>query len=197
MRTLIASAACLLVAACSGSGGPLPKGDWRVDSDQSTVAFVTVKSGDIAEAHHFGRVTGAVTANGAAEVKIALDSVETKIDVRNQRIREFLFQTDAYPAATVDARLNPADFDKLGIGERMSLPLTATLSLHGVDSEIDATVSVTRIAADKVLVETTEPIIVKAETFGLSEGVEKLRTLAGLPSITPEAPVSFSIVFVH
>ena len=79
----------------------------------------------------------------------------------------------------------------------MNVPVTATLDLHGDTQEIDTDLLVTRIGADKVQVGTSVPIIVNAADFGLDGGIEKLRELANLPGITPDVPVTFSIVFTR
>nr|WP_321510784.1 YceI family protein [uncultured Hyphomonas sp.] len=199
MRPLFAAAA-LCVAACSP---PAPAamstldGDWTVDSGASRFSFVSVKAGTLAEAHTFSGLSGTVMANGDAEIEIPLSSVETNIDIRNERMREFLFETETYPEATVTTKLNPAVFTDLAIGDAVNVPVTATLDLHGETQEIDTDLLVTRIGADKVQVGTSVPIIINAADFGLDGGVEKLRELANLPGITPEVPVTFSIVFTR
>ena len=172
-------------------------GDWTVDGNASKFSFVTVKSGALAEAHTFSGLSGTVMANGDAEIDIPLTTVETNINVRNERMREFLFETGTYPEATVTTKLDPTVFTDLGIGDAVNVPVTATLNLHGETQEIDADLLVTRIGADKVQVGTPVPIIVNAADFGLDAGVEKLRELANLPGITPDVPVTFSIVFTR
>ena len=199
MRPLLAAAA-LSLAACSQ---PAPAamstldGDWTVDADASRFSFVSVKAGALAEAHTFSGLSGTVMANGDAEIEIPLSTVETNIDIRNERMREFLFETSAFPEATVTTKLDPAVFADLAIGDAVSVPVTATLNLHGEDQEIDTDLLVTRIGTDKVQVGTPVPIIINAADFGLDDGVEKLRELANLPGITPDVPVTFSIVFTR
>ena len=198
-RPLIASAA-LYLAACSqpAATGTTPlDGNWTVSGDASHFSFVTVKSGTVAEAHTFSDLSGTVLSDGEAKIEIPLATVETSIDVRNQRMRDFLFQTETFPTATVTAKLDPTTFSALGVGDSVTVPVTATLNLHGEDGEIDTDLVVTRIGADKVLVETSKPVIVNAGDFALEGGVEKLRELANLPAITPAVPVTFSIVFTR
>lgn len=188
----------LLLSACSQPPSPPPlDGDWILDADASRISFVTVKGGDITEAHDFGKMSGTVSGEGAATVSIDLASVETNIDIRNERMREFLFETATYPEATVSAQLDPAAFSQLKIGEQIVQPVSAKLKLHGAESDLETELAVTRIGPDKVQVETTAPIIVDADTFALGAGLEKLKELAKLPSITPQVPVTFSIVFTH
>ena len=108
-----------------------------------------------------------VSGEGAATVSIDLASVETNIDIRNERMREFLFETATYPEATVSAQLDPAAFSQLKIGEQIVQPVSAKLKLHGAESDLETELAVTRIGPDKVQVETTAPIIVDADTFAL------------------------------
>ena len=58
-----------------------------------------------------------------------------------------------------------------------------------------ADLEVTRIANDKVVVATTEPIILDANSFDLGDGLAQLRELASLPSISTAVPVTFSFSF--
>ena len=198
-RSLLFAPAALALAACSSGPAEEPPldGYWTVQGDASRLSFVTVKGGQVAEAHTFSDLSGTVTEDGEAEVSIGLASVQTNVDIRNERMQEFLFETATYPTATVTATIDPALFTALKTGETTVQPLTATLDLHGVQGEITGDVAVTRIAVDKVQVETVTPIIVDAASFGLDTGVEKLGELAGLDSITGQVPVSFSLVFGH
>jgi hypothetical protein len=41
------------------------------------------------------------------------------------------------------------------------------------------------------------PVVINAGEFELTRGVEKLREIAGLPSISPVVPVQFSLYFVR
>lgn len=187
--------ACLsLVAACSA---PVASGDWQLDTERSTVSFVSIKSGEIAEAHSFSGLSGSVTTDGRAELVIDLDTVETGIDIRNERMREHLFQTDRFATARVTTTLDLAALADLGVGERRSLTLPAVLDLHGMRLDLEADVTVTDIDGRQVLVESRAPVMVHVEDFGLAGGLATLQELAGLPSITPVSPVSFSLLFTR
>ena len=45
------------------------------------------------------------------------------------------------------------------------------------------------------MVATTAPVVIKAEDFNLVEGVNALRDVAGLPSITLAVPVTATLFF--
>lgn len=190
--------AALFAAACSTGGNdaaaPL-SGDWSLDNSASHLSFVTTKAGQVVEAHRFDTLEGTVGADGKASFGIDLASVKTNVDIRDQRMRDILFETGRFAKATVSTQIDPATVDKLAIGEQAEVPVQATINLHGVDAPVETSVIVTRIAADKVEVETKEPIIVDATSFGLEGGLAKLQDLAGLPGITAQVPVTFSLVF--
>lgn len=168
---------------------------WSVASDASRVSFVSVKAGEVAEVHHFKSVTGTVAPDGTATVSIPLASVETGIDIRNERMRDMLFQVAQFPTARVSARIDMAALADLPVGQQRRLPLAGELDLHGVKAPFEAEVAVTRAAPDRVLVSSVDPVVIEAELFKLSDGIEALRKIAGLPAITPAAPVTFQLMF--
>lgn len=170
--------------------------DWSLDAKNSNVSFVTIKASEIAEAHHFKTVNGSVAENGSVNIAIDLASVETNIDIRNERMQKFLFEVVDYPTANVTAMLDLSTLEKeLEDSNRTRFNLPLELSLHGVKSEIDADVYVTKLGDDQILVETAAPILIHADDFGLLGGVAKLMELAGLDAISPAVPVSVSLIF--
>jgi hypothetical protein len=74
------------------------------------------------------------------------------------------------------------------------MQLNFSLSMRDISRSYTADVMITRL--DKALVATTlKPIVVTADDFGLQTGVEALREVAGLPSISRAVPVSFTVLF--
>ena len=194
IRPAISGLALLAAASCT-QPAPLTEGSWTLDNTASSLSFVTVKAGDVGEAHVFKALDGSVAPDGAASLTIDLASVDTEVEIRDQRMRDVLFEVGAYPKAKVSVQLDPTGIAKLNVGESVTQDLSATLDLHGVASEVSAKVRVVRSGADQVLVSTTRPIMLDAGSLGLAGGVEKLRDLAGLPAISNAVPVSFSITF--
>ncbi|QVM85354.1 YceI family protein [Novosphingobium decolorationis] len=193
------ASAALLAAACSSApdeSAPEPlAGNWELDTKASRLAFVTIKAGQVVEAHSFGDLSGSVAEDGTASFAVDLASVNTNVDVRDQRMRDILFQVADFPQAKVSAKIDPATLSGLGLGEQSIVPITATLDLHGTKAPIETSLAVTRIAPDKVEVETTSPIILDAANYALGEGLSQLQELAGLPAITAQVPVTFSLVY--
>ena len=197
MTAVLASLAAL-TAACSGAPTEAPAvtgSEWSVDSAASELSYVSVKAGEIAEANTFETVTGSVTAEGAATIEIDLSSVSTGVDIRDERMRDIFFVVANNPKATVSATVDPAAFEALAGGESADTTLDGTLSLVGVEAPFQAEVSVTRAGPDRVIAVTDKPVIIDAGRFELNDELAQLQELAGLPSITPAVPVSFSIAF--
>jgi polyisoprenoid-binding protein YceI len=198
IRTL-ALLSALALAACTPATdtatAPLPDGTWQLAADQSSVAFVSVKAGNVGEAHSFKKVDGTVAPDGTVAVIIDLGSVQTGVDVRDQRMRDMLFEIANFPQAKLSAKIDPATLRSLKPGERKAMTVPVTVDLHGTTNAMDAKLMVTRLDGDSVLVETAAPLIVDATAVGLGEGVEKLRAIANLPAISTAVPVTASLVF--
>ena len=183
---------CLL---CASLLAPPAFAAWELDGERSRVGFVSVKNASIAEVHHFRAVTGSVDDDGQVNLAIDLDSVETLIPIRNQRMRELLFETVRFPAAklatTVDASLLA-----LTPGSTALTELEFTVDLHGNTRTYTAQVLVTGSADGGFSVALQQPLIVRAADFGLEAGIEVLREVAGLASISKAVPVDVRLVFV-
>ena len=194
-----AFASLLTLAACgqtaSEEPAPVIEGAWEVDSAASRLSYVSIKQGEIAETNTFETVTGSVTGAGEAMVEIDLASVSTGVDIRNERMRDIFFSVADNPKATVIAKVDPASFEALAIGESADTTLDGTLSLAGVEAPFQAEVSVTRAGPDRVIAVTDKPVIIEAGRFELADELAELQELAGLDSITPVVPVTFSIAF--
>ncbi len=197
---IAAAAAVLSLAACAQAPAEptaVTEGAWTVDSDASKLSYVTIKADEIAEVNSFKNVTGSLAADGAATITIDLASVSTGVDIRDERMRDIFFVVADNPAATVTAQIDPAAFEGLAVGDSVQTTFDGTLGIKGVEAPFQAEVTVTRAGADRVLAVSNVPVIIYAEQFGLTEGLAELQELAGLPSITPVVPVSFTLTFTR
>lgn len=165
--------------------------DWKVNNAFSHVNFVSVKKSAIGEAHTFKQVAGTLTEAGTFTLSIPLETVETNIPIRNERMRAHLFETDKFPELMLSAKIDMKQVSGLKVGESVVLNINADIGFHGVDQLVPVSAMVTRSADNKLLVNSVKPVIVSPKTFGLEAGVLKLQALAKLPSITMSVPVSF------
>lgn len=176
---------------------PLAGSTWTLDPAGSRLSYVSIKAGEVAEANRFDRLSGAIAADGTASLDIDLASVNTGVDIRNERMREIFFEVAGNPKAVVTTKLDPAAFARLTVGQTLIRPLKATVALKGAASEIETEVFVTRVSADRVIVVPTAPVIVSTDMFGLTDELGELRAVAQLPSITPAVPVTFALAFTR
>ncbi|MBD1546011.1 OmpA family protein [Roseibium aggregatum] len=172
------------------------KGGWTLQPDGSSLRFQSVKNLTKVESSRFVELEGSIDETGAAAIHVFLDSVDTKVDLRNVRMRFLFFETFQFPEAVITARIDPAQLTDLKTLKRKIIPLTYELQLHGVKKSFDTEVAVTYLSDDLVAVSTTAPISVAAADFSLEEGIKKLEEAANVV-IVPSATVSFDFVFAR
>ncbi|WP_245989882.1 OmpA family protein [Litoreibacter meonggei] len=183
----------LCAPALAQSDGPFGAG-WQLDAENSRIGFQSIKNQTKVEQSSFATLTGAIDGNGSAEIRIALDSVDTKVDLRNVRMRFLFFESFKYPEAIVKARLSPRLVDELRAERRKVITLPVTLDLHGVTKSIEAQLALTLLDDTRVSVATYEPISIDLAAFDLMGGLKKLEEAAGV-TIIPSTSVNFDIVF--
>ena len=171
--------------------------EWGLDSNESQLNFISVKKNSIAEVHQFHNLTGDIDQQGHFKLTIDLNSVDTNIAIRDERMREFLFQTAKFTQATVTADIDSATISAIPIGGSIVLNLDAKLELHGESKPLELALLVVRLGDEKLLVINNKPIILNVADFALVAGVDKLQKLAKLPSISHAIPVSFVLVFTE
>ena len=168
---------------------------WTLDNDGSRISFVSTKAGAAAEVHHFQTLDGGVGADGHATLHIQLESVDTAIEIRDERMREMLFETDRHPTATLTTRVDMDIVDGLAAGASANVVAEGELTLHGITATVSIDMTVARLSASRILAVSRKPLIVNASQVGLLDGIERLREVAGLPSISPAVPVTFVLAF--
>ncbi len=190
-KSLLRLLACsvLLPAAFSAQA------QWQLDNDASTLSFVTIKADHVGEVHTFDLLTGMIDDEGNAEITIELISINTLIPIRDERMQNMLFETSLFPEANLTAQLDIDQFAELEIGRSATANISFELSMRDQSNRYQAEVKVTRLADNGIQATTLKPVIVIANSFDLVSGVEALREVAGLPSISNAVPVSFTVVF--
>ena len=167
---------------------------WSLDNSASTLSFVTVKADHVGEVHTFDQLSGSIDDRGNVEIMVELASVNTLIDIRNERMQSMLFETNLFPRAMITGDVDLASFVEMSPGAFITAQVEFDLDIHGVSNSYNTELIVTRLA-NGVVASTSKPIIVTAASHGLVDGVEALREIAGLPSISRSVPVTFNVVF--
>ncbi len=168
-------------------------GEWTLNAGLSDLAFGSVKKETIGETHHIRFASGMVSPEGNVEITLDLSSVDTGIDIRNERMVKFVF--DNMPTATVSGQVDMKALEGLAVGAQMPLDVTATLSFLGKDVAVDTPVVAVRLSDTQAMVVTDGFFWLDTEELGVDAGVDKLQELAELPSITRAVPVAFRLVF--
>lgn len=171
--------------------------DWELLNDESSLHYVSIKNSKAGEINSFKTLAGSVSDNGTVSLTINLTSLETNIPIRNERMQDMLFQVGEFAEARISGMVDLARVSKLEVGETYRDSITLNLSLHGVSKEVTSGVQITKLAHDKMLVSSLEPVLVNAEDYGLAEGIEALRVVASLPTISTVVPVTYSLVFAQ
>ena len=168
---------------------------WTLDNDASQVSFVSVKAGDAGEVHRFTEISGGLSANGDASVTIQLASVDTLIPIRDERMREMLFQTEIFPIATLNANVDMDTLNAIDPGDSVDMTANLHLVLRDKQVQLPAEMIVARLGDHRLMVSSRKPVIVNAASVDLVAGIEALREIANLPSISKAVPVSFVLTF--
>ncbi|GHA40806.1 YceI family protein [Photobacterium aphoticum] len=168
---------------------------WALDNQQSVIDFSSVKNDAVVENHGFKQLSGTIDDKGAVTLTIALDSVDTNIEIRDTRMKEMLFQTKTFPNATISANVDGTILRSLAPGTTRVDEVTFTLDLHGKTQDLPAKVQITGLEGGGLLVNTLAPVMVMANQFDLDGGVTKLKEVAKLKSILLTVPVNATLVF--
>ena len=189
-RTLACVSALLLALAVPG----VASAHWSLNNDASSLTFVTVKAEHVAEVHTFDVLSGEIDDDGNVDITIELASVNTLIPIRNERMQAMLFESNLFPEGNITAQVDLDALAAMDAGSSHTMQLNFSLAMHDMSRSYTAEVMVTRLEGGLVA-STLKPIIVTAEEFNLQSGVEALREVAGLPSISMAVPVTFTVVF--
>ena len=174
---------------------PTPGQAYSLNNSLSSIHFVSTKKVHLLETHTFTDISAQISAEGAASLSINLASVESNIDIRNQRMREHLFEVDTFATAQVTLPVDLAQIASMTVAGSQVLSISPNLDLHGVSATLETDVRITKLSDSRFMVQNLNPIIIQAADFDLTAGIEMLRQLAGLDVISYSVPVNFTLVF--
>ncbi|WP_237218012.1 c-type cytochrome [Ruegeria lacuscaerulensis] len=166
---------------------------WTLSPEGSHLAYGTIKKDTVGEVNSFTNLSGHVSPDGKAEIEIDLSSVETNIDIRNERMIEHVFRNAG--TATLTAQIDMDEVKALAVGQTAVVDVEAALSLIGTDVEFDTEMFVLRVSEKSVMVSTNDMVFLSTEDAGVNAGVDKLMELASLPGITRTVPITARLFF--
>jgi polyisoprenoid-binding protein YceI len=189
------SSSSSIPSSVSSSSSSVAVAPWVLNTSDSYLNFATTKNTHNLEVHNFTAISGDINGAGVATLTIDLNTVNTGVALRDQRMRDLLFETLTYPTATVTVAVPATLISNLALGQTAETDISASLNLHGVTGAITTKVSVQKLSASRVLVQSLAPVLVKAGDYSLTNGVEALRAAVGVASISVAVPVDFALVF--
>lgn len=165
-RVLSKTLAFLLLAGATLSA----HADWYLDGESSRLSFISTKNANISEVQRFLVLHGKVDPTGLAQVEVEMDSVNSGIPLRDERMRKDLFEIQTFPDAVITAQIDLRPINDLAPGAQLELRLPLTVSLHGQQHQYNAELLATRLDDRRFQVVTLEPLVINAEDFDLAPG---------------------------
>ena len=167
--------------------------DWALVSSNSNFTIGTTKNATITEIHKFQKLGGFVRNNGQAQVTVNLLSVDTGIEIRDERMQAMLFSTATQ--AIYSATLPMETLRKIKAGNSKEFQLQGTLEMNGQSTRVPVTTKITRLHSGSYQVETVSANKIDVGQFGFSGGIEQLRAIANLMNISPVVTFQFKLEF--
>ncbi|KQB52868.1 hypothetical protein AQS70_12895 [Pseudomonas endophytica] len=192
LKTFLSSA-CALILTLGVS--LYAQASWYLDGESSRLSFVTTQNGNVANKHRFLVLHGKVDRKGQAQLRIEMDSVNSAVPLRDERMRDQLFDFKQFPEAQITAQINMQPINELAAGAQVELRLPVTVNLRGKQHTYEAELLATRLDEHRFQVVTLEPLMLQAEDFALQPELETLRKSAGLSAISFSVPVNAVLIF--
>lgn len=159
-------------------------------SDESRISLTSTKNGLVSETHSLAAIKGGVSGEGTVELQFDLRAIETNIPIRNERMQTWLFSDE--PVAKLSANVQAALSAK-----ETAFTIDQTLTLEANGNTVMLDVPLTVVREGDAVAKVAGQLVIDVADFGYAPGIEKLREIAGLKSISTEVPVDVKLVFVH
>lgn len=168
--------------------------DYSLNKGASQLNFVSIKNEHKTEIHSFDLFTGSLSDVGELTINIELASVNTLIPIRNERMQSMLFNTGLFPTAIFQASIDK-NLLNIGEGKTKNISINGNLKIQDRTVPILFEVVITGLSNGALQATTVKPTMLSTTRLGLDNGVEALKKIANLESISKTVPVSFSVVF--
>ncbi len=177
-------------------------GAWILDGNASNVQYISTKKAHVAETNQFDSgdtsapaLSGSIDSSGSAILAIDLNDVATGIDIRNSRLLSLLFETELLPTAYFVTQVDFEAINAMAPGSALVQVVTGELILHGVRQPVATELLLVKTGTQQISVTSLKPILVNAADFDMASGIEALRLVANLSSISETVPVYLQLSF--
>ena len=169
--------------------------DWVLDSNNSNLSYGSIKNSFIGESNTFKTISGSIDEDGHVNIDIDLSSIDTQLELRDQRMRDIVFKVAENASAKLTGDMNLEAHRDQEIGTSRIVEASISIELVGQEIDYDVMLLLTRLAENKVMVTPHGVIFLDVEDFDLAGAIETLKELAGLETIANVAPMSFYLTF--
>lgn len=176
---------------------------WVLNSEKSYLEYLTTKEEHIVELNQFKSIdsdsealNSSIDSLGNVVLDIDLNKIKTEIEIRDVRMRDIVFETGSLPKAYLSFLIDPYIINGMTSCTSTYLDIEATLSLHGVNQNIVTEVLILKHSDKQFSVVSVNPVIVNSDDFDLTYGVNILKTIANLNSISLSVPVYFQLNYI-
>ena len=173
---------------------PVNAADWQLNRERSSISYLSSKQATaetplMFESNLFREFSGTIDGT-QVKLVVELDSLDTKVPIRDERVAEHVFLSKQYPQAIVSATVD--DIEQLSYERKQ---ISATLTMRGQSRDLQAEVIIERSDPKTLRIQTTTPVLVNANAYGMLDGFAILKQLVGLMQIPTTIPVSLHLVF--
>ncbi|MDL2424985.1 YceI family protein, partial [Pseudomonas sp. BAgro211] len=87
------------------------------------------KRGKMAEVQRFDRLSGQIDDKGAVRVVVPLESIDSGLALRDERMRNAFFEIERFPEAIVSSQLDLSRYEDLQVGQSRQETIDFNLDL--------------------------------------------------------------------
>lgn len=188
-----------LAAMVLGLSGAVLAEQWQ--AEDVDVSFLTTKvtagNATVTELNTFDDARATVNFNGKLDAVVDLSSVNSGIEVRDQRLVDNVFNSAKGLALLISGKVDLSEIDQLKVGQSLVLQQPLHLTFGGQEIDVTAELLVVRLADNRLSVTSLKPIILDLTLFGVHQGVNKLTELAKLNTIALQVPTFLHTTFTR
>lgn len=171
---------------------------WNLN-EGADVTFLSTKiftdQRTVTEQSSFAEVTGSVSDGGKLMLSIDLGSVDTGIGIRDQRLRDWVFENKRHQQAEISGQIDMSAVTALQSGESIRVKQALVLNIKDTVVPMSADLQLQRTATGDIQVATLSPLVLDTAKMAMTGGVEQLVEVMGLAVIVTQVPVMFNGTF--
>jgi hypothetical protein len=175
-------------------------GETPLDVARSKLSLVVVKDRVSPVAATLSLRDGAIALDASpptARLSIDLDTFDSGIGIRNERVRNIFFETSAigWESGELVVPLPKESIDQLRKDHQVHADLAGSLKIHGQTAKVAMTVDAGYAPDGRLWVKSSPPVSLKISDFGLTDNLRRLSAICMHDSIDDMVTVDASLEF--